>query len=348
MFLFSSIEGASLKLVKEIGSDDDDYLFIRLHGAVLSKNKDIYLLDCMGNSLARYDWNGKFIKKIGQRGQGPGDFNMPCHLNLLDDKLYFFDVLNNRIAEVDLELNDIKYHNLLGAASFTKKFFMIGKNKCVGNTLFFLEESGSQYKWLKILDFDTMQSRNFFEHVPIPVDSKKIKKSHMMILNCMPAIGVNQKTKKIVVSFMNPNNPIDFFVYDFAGECLEKFSYTFDKNYRYPDFMLKGEKPPQKYTKIMVNSLFFHKGYYVFLVCKTKMDGRKENFKFNRDGHFKGQYNFKSKRHFLIFDETGKELKHKIPAPDYLEAFSLSEDGYLLGTRNFEDTVKLCIYKLEI
>jgi hypothetical protein len=326
---FYSIGAASLKLVKEIGSDDENYIFSRILGAALSKKKDIYVLDCRANFLARYDWNGKFIKKIGQTGQGPGDFNIPRDLNIFDEKLYFLDSGNRRIAEVDLELKEIKYHKMYDEIPFTGNFFITGKNKCIGNA-FYAAGNMAEYKAIKIFDFNTQWSKIFFEHLPFP-NNKKV--TPFLLFYSLPSFGIDRENKKIVISFMYPNNPIDFYVYSIEGECRETFSYIFDENYRPPDYLLEAKKPSKKHTKIMVTSIFAYKGHYLVLVCKTKM---------------KDYYDFESERHFLVFDKENKELKSKFPAPNYLEAFSLSDDGYLLGTRNFEDIAKLCIYKLEI
>ncbi len=47
---------AGLEEIKTIGDERDDYTFLALTGAVLSKNKDIYVLDGRGFFIAQYDF----------------------------------------------------------------------------------------------------------------------------------------------------------------------------------------------------------------------------------------------------------------------------------------------------
>ena len=85
--LFVGLSAASLKFVKSFGSGSDDFLFRTIMGAAFGPNKDIYVTDVRGHFLARYDWNGTLIKKIGQRGQGPTDFNAPKQICIFNNKL---------------------------------------------------------------------------------------------------------------------------------------------------------------------------------------------------------------------------------------------------------------------
>jgi hypothetical protein len=67
------VDAASLKFVKSFDTGTDDFLFMAIKGAAISKNRDIYVVDYRGCYIARFDWNGGLIKKLGQRGQGNGD-----------------------------------------------------------------------------------------------------------------------------------------------------------------------------------------------------------------------------------------------------------------------------------
>ncbi len=331
ILLVSALNGASLKLVRTIGNDyDEKYIFMRVVGGVLSRNKDIYVLDIKGHFIARYDWNGKFINKIGKRGKGPGCFDGPNFLDLIAGKLVFLDIMNSRTVEVDLNLKNIEYHKLPSIDIYFNNFFFIGKERFVG-TCIPIEEN-EEYNYIKITDLEHLSEKTFFKNTAFTY--KKKHKSHRFFIFSMPRIGIDRTKKEMVITFKYPNTSIRFFVYSFDGECLDSFSYTLDKYYRLPDFIKKAERPPNDFTAIMVHAIFVHKNHYIVHVGKTRIKNRwpVEN---------------EMEKYFLIFSAKTRELKHKLSVPGKLEAFFLSQDGYLVGTDAYEDIPKVYIYRLE-
>jgi len=73
--------------------------FVRPSGIAYQPDENvIYVADTAGHAVYAFTSNGKFIRKIGGRGVGPGSFNFPTHLWV--DKagtLYVSDTLNYRI-----------------------------------------------------------------------------------------------------------------------------------------------------------------------------------------------------------------------------------------------------------
>jgi 6-bladed beta-propeller len=339
ILLFSfltGLESASLKLVKTIGSDDDNYSFRRILGAVISKNKDIYVVDARNNFLARYDWNGKFIKKIGQFGQGPGDFNMPSHINQLNNKLYFKDGMNNRVAEVDLELKELKYRRIISGEAFLGDFFMLDKNRCVGNSISFSVNYQKEYKAIKILDLETQAEFMFFDKMPVKdIKPGKLLKHGQFFIGFSPCTGLDRVNEHIIVSFTFPNNPLEFFIYSYDGECVDQFTYNFDETFKYSEHRRTGKRAPDKWESLIISSIYAHKGHYIVFIGKTTYTN-----------YWKREFTDDS--YCLIFDQKTKELKHKIQIPQFLEFYSITEDGYLIGTKNFEEILKIYIYKLEL
>lgn len=333
-FLFSQLHGASIKLVKEFDSGSDDFFFQRIRSLIMSKNNDIYVLDGKGSFLARYDWNGKFIKKIGKRGAGPGDFYYPASLSLIDNKLLFLDGMNKRIAEVDLELNDLKYHKIYSGDMFTGDFYILGNNKCVGKVLSYSIDYRKEYKILKIMDYKTMAEQMFFDKTPLKnLEPGKMLKKPVSFLTYSPCIGIDRDNKKLIISFNYPNNPIEFFVYSFDGQCDDQFSYVFDENYQYPEHYISGERQPKKFTSVIMYNIHVYKGNYVVFLAKNRFTDLRE---------------FEQENYCLVFDAESKLLKHRFRIPEYLVFYSLSKDGFLLGSKNYQDDVKVFVYKLEL
>lgn len=333
LLLFSAVtRGSSLKLIKSIGSDDhDDYIFMRVADGILAPNKDIYIVDTKGHFLARYDWNGKFIKKIGQRGQGPEDFNLPRNMDIVEDRLFIEDALNARIVEVDLELENMSYHKLPTFDLSFGDFAAIGKTKFV--TTAFPDFFGDRKDYIRITNFDPISVDTFFDQTSFPINYKASNATHAA-LYARVQFGIHRKSGKMLIVHVYPNNPIRFFVYSLDGECLDTFTYTLDKNYRLPDFIPKGARPENNYTAILTYACFIHKNHYVAIFGKFKYENRRP-------------VDEKNNFHCLIFDAATKKLKHRFHTPNNLEAFRITDEGYLLGTNGYDEVPKLYIYKLE-
>jgi hypothetical protein len=334
-FLVSPLKSADLKLIKTIGNDEENYIFARISGAILSKNLDIYVVDLKLNCIAKYNWDKKFIKKIGKQGQGPGCFNGPGYLNIYKDKLYLYDSRNVRIAEMDLDLNNLKYHRHYDGIPFFNNFYVINETTFIGNS--FCIEEEERKNTIKVIDIKSNAIYSFFDHIPIKESRKSKEFSDDAFLRRFffnPRFGINRKSGKAIISFIYPDNPVEFFIYSLSGECLDKFSYEIEEKYEFPEFLLKRPiKYPSTYYQAMVNSILFYKKYYIVFWAK---------FKYRRKIFESG------KKLCLIFDESNNSLKYKFSVDSDLEPFFISDDGYLLARKYMGLTEKLYIYKLEI
>ena len=203
--------GASLKIVKTIGNEtDDNYLFYRISGAVLSDNHNIYVLDSKGHFIAKYDWNGKFIKKVGNRGEGPGFFNMPMGLDMFEGQLYFIDVMNTRIAQIDANLDNLTYHKMHSPLTSTKCFYVIDKNLFITEAM---EFESSIYNGLQIVDMNSKSRVTFFDKTPIKMpesSNNPSRESAYARLFFHPQFGIDREKNKMLVSFSTVDNPVIF------------------------------------------------------------------------------------------------------------------------------------------
>ena len=63
----------------------------------------VYVVDTREHNIKLFDSDGKLVDIIGQRGDGPGEFNAPTHVALQGGKLYVTDTLNARVQVLDLD-----------------------------------------------------------------------------------------------------------------------------------------------------------------------------------------------------------------------------------------------------
>ncbi len=102
----------TLKNTPGFGEKTDwDTLFYNTHTDItVAPDGSIFAASSRQHKVFKFDSNGNLIKSFGQKGQGPGDFNMPGDLSVLDGKYLVVGeyALNHRISLFDLEGNFIK------------------------------------------------------------------------------------------------------------------------------------------------------------------------------------------------------------------------------------------------
>jgi hypothetical protein len=331
-FAFSSqLSGAELKLIKTIGNDhDENYMFIRVWGGVISADNHVFVIDNKGHFIVKYDWNGRFIKKTGEKGKGPGSFLGPMHLDIRDKKLLFLDAFNFRVVEMDLDLNDIKYHKMLSSDFYLSSFHFIGKQEYIGS---YISESENNLEFIKYTNLSNLTENTFFGNTPNSVDKKKIRASRIILL--MPKIGIDRSCNRLVIGHEYPDSEMQFYISSLDGACLDSFSYTLDEDYRLPDFIRSAAPIPKEFTWIKINSILVYKKHYIVHAGKVKIR------------HLRPVEN-EMEKYFLIFDSKTKTLKHKLSVPSTLRFFTISSDGYLIGTDDYEEIPKVYIYKLDL
>lgn len=73
-----------------IGRDDsDNYLFHRVRDIAVNSQRNIYVLDSGNFRIQKFDTNGQYLQTIGNKGQGPGEFESPSRI-FLDSRDYIY------------------------------------------------------------------------------------------------------------------------------------------------------------------------------------------------------------------------------------------------------------------
>ena len=107
LFKFSPDGKLLMTLGKPGGAADPDY-FYQPNDVLVAPNGDIFVSEIHsgGGSVLKFDKSGKFIKKWGKLGSGPGDFDIP-HALAMDSqgRLFVGDRNNNRIQIFDQDGN---------------------------------------------------------------------------------------------------------------------------------------------------------------------------------------------------------------------------------------------------
>ena len=82
-----------------IGNEEDEnYAFYNLGGFAVDSEENIFVLDGGECRIQKFDKNGTFLQTIGQKGQGPGEFEQPLGIFLdSEEMIYVRDTLRRNI-----------------------------------------------------------------------------------------------------------------------------------------------------------------------------------------------------------------------------------------------------------
>jgi hypothetical protein len=86
-----------------IGTDEKntDYYFEAISDIKSDGNGNIYIVDEQAHCINVFNKNGNYIKNIGRKGRGPGEFIAPTEMAILEGKIIVYSL--GRISYFDLE-----------------------------------------------------------------------------------------------------------------------------------------------------------------------------------------------------------------------------------------------------
>lgn len=99
------------KFIKSTG----DTVYLAEPTSCLIYDESYYILDSKLNTIIELDINGNFIKKIGRKGKGPGEFIKPFSIHRTNDYFLVFDQENGRLQFFN---KNFEYVNSLSANYF--------------------------------------------------------------------------------------------------------------------------------------------------------------------------------------------------------------------------------------
>jgi len=89
-----------LKTELEIGDEkDDNYLFVRPIMTRVDEHGNIYVLDLYFCHIKIFSKDGKFLKAVGRKGQGPGELLFPINFIVRNKMIYILDTDNLKISK---------------------------------------------------------------------------------------------------------------------------------------------------------------------------------------------------------------------------------------------------------
>ena len=82
----------------------DEYTFSQINDLDVDDNGNIYGIDNSSAHIRVFDSNGKFLRTVGSKGQGPGEMQMPLFVQITSqDEIAVYDYLTQRLVLFSLE-----------------------------------------------------------------------------------------------------------------------------------------------------------------------------------------------------------------------------------------------------
>jgi hypothetical protein len=95
-------ENSILRLHEEISigkaEGAEEYLFSSINGYDVDQEDNVYIIDGSAAQIRVFDRQGRFLRTIGKKGQGPGEFQYPLFIQISNqEEIFIFDVFVNKL-----------------------------------------------------------------------------------------------------------------------------------------------------------------------------------------------------------------------------------------------------------
>ena len=104
-----------LEFIQEIGGMDveDDYIMSDIRDIAKDKNDNLYTVSAWNSRIKKFDKNGKYIKTIGRKGNGPGEFNLPSSIEIDENgNIFVLNSIGNLVILLNHNGKEIKRFNV--------------------------------------------------------------------------------------------------------------------------------------------------------------------------------------------------------------------------------------------
>jgi len=93
--------------IQTVLDEGDAYIIDRPQDASVNDQGLIAIAEIRQAKVLIFDKNGRFIREIGRRGNGPGEMQMVYHIELIRDRLLVFDFQLQRVSSFDVNTGKV-------------------------------------------------------------------------------------------------------------------------------------------------------------------------------------------------------------------------------------------------
>jgi len=160
-------------------------LFVGVASISFDSLGNLYFLDFRDNNIKKFDSAGKFLKIIGQKGQGPGDFSSPVSFDVGKDRIFVWDMGNRRLCALTLEGEAATSRDISGLSGRPRKLRALPGGDLVVETekIHFDDPKKPQDVFLELLSPDLQLKRVIYSQ---PVWREKYIRTEQFGLTNLP------------------------------------------------------------------------------------------------------------------------------------------------------------------
>jgi len=263
------IKTEELDLVRVLPAKEEKVYFKTTPFIAVDDSGNVYAVDNRVHTVYKLDQSGRLIQKIGRKGQGPGDLELPSRICVDKDKVFVSD--NRAISTFDIKGNFLNRF---------RKFRLITSIAVFQNTVLLAEPTSDRlisaygFNGMKLNSFGQKYKIDYSiynnwpkDHVDQMINRGKIVCSENFIFFISESFGdIFKYNEKGELMFMKKMEDIDFIenrrnlIFKAGGEINRKGYYVLkgkDLGYFINDaFYLKGKI----YLLLSENYLLFSKG----------------------------------------------------------------------------------------
>lgn len=174
-----------LEFVKQIGdfdAVDENFIMYRILDIQCDLQGNIYILDYGNRRIQKFDTQGKFIKTIGRKGNGPGEYTTPLAFDIdSQGNILVGDASGSKVILFDADGNDLQRITIDRRMETTMRYIPDNKIIIGGNIwrIFAGEFNSNLYPTFSIYDYQGYQIAKFGEPTVLETFSSSIPNSLM-------------------------------------------------------------------------------------------------------------------------------------------------------------------------
>ncbi len=190
---------------------------------------NVFVMDFSDNNIKQFDPSGKFLKLLGRKGQGPGEFNMPIDIVFAKDRLIVWDMGNDRLCALTMSGELIKAKNTSAFAGRPNKVGALPTGEIVLFTekTYFSEPDRAQDCFIEILTPDLQPIKRLYSQAVL---RNKFMRAEGRLSNlpqpfCSDVYWAVSPIGNIVLGF---SEKYEISVYNKEGQKVSTFSHPYD------------------------------------------------------------------------------------------------------------------------
>jgi len=190
------------------------FSFIRLSGLLIDKDDNVYALDSKDSNIKVFNSRGQFLRSIGKKGQGPGELDLPVHMDFYrSTKIAVQDAGNRRLTIFGLNGD---YQSSVSTSRLSLGNIKIDSAGTIYGMVIALRDTKRRYE-LQKFDSD-------FNPAMI-VDSADIKETGgISFLTAAPSFTIG---KNGLIYYGFPESEYEIKVYDSGGVLIKRIQKAF-------------------------------------------------------------------------------------------------------------------------